>query len=200
MRVRAAVLGAFALAIVIVIAALVVGRLPGRGSDSPGDLTTSDSSSSSRSPSPSGHGGKEQAPSRATKTPYRLPSAEPLAPLISTPLPKAASARGAIAAGFPTAVIPLAPASSVTYSSVSSDRKRLQAGLDATSKLAPDEVLGFYRTKLAPLGLVATSAPAASGWTAVAFVRGASTLTVTASAAGAHGSRYSIHGVLVAGS
>lgn len=198
MRVKAAALGAFALALVIVIAALVVGRMSERGGTSAGNVTASDSDTSSPAPSPSSSGGKEQGPTAIAKTPYRLPSAEPLAPLISTPLPKAATARGSIAPGFPTTVIPLAPHSSVTYSSVSPERTRLQAGLDATSELAPDEVLGYYRMTLAPLGLVATPAPAAGGSMGVAFVRGPSTLTVTASA-GAHGSQYSIHGVLVAG-
>jgi hypothetical protein len=197
MRVRAAVLGAFALALVIVIAALIAGRMPGPGSDAARDVAASQSGSS-RSPGASDHG-LEQNPSPRAQTPYRLPSVEPPAPLVTTPFPKAATARGAIVQGFPTAVIPLAPRSSVTYSSVSPDRTRLGAGLDATSTLPPDEVLGYYRTALAPLGLVATTAPAVGGSMAVAFVRGPSTVTVTASAA-AGGSRYSIHGVLVAGS
>lgn len=198
MRVRAAVLGAFALALVIVIAALIAGRMPGPGGDAASDAAASQSGSA-RSPSASGHG-LEQNPSQEAQKPYRLPSAEPPAPLITAPLPKAAAARGAIVQGFPTAVIPLVPGSSVTYSSVSPDRTRLGAGLDATSNLPPEEVLGYYRTALAPLGLVATSAPAVAGSLAVAFVRGTSTVTVTASAAAGGGSQYSIHGVLVAGS
>ncbi|GAB3041589.1 hypothetical protein GCM10027052_24210 [Parafrigoribacterium mesophilum] len=114
-------------------------------------------------------------------------------------MPKAATARGSIVQGFPTAVIPLAPGSSVTFSSVSPDRTRLTAGLDATCNLSPDEVLGYYRTALAPLGLVTTSVPALAGSVAEAFVRGSSTVTVSVTAVSG-GSRYSVHGVLVAGS
>lgn len=178
-----------ALAVVFVVAALIIGRVPGN------DPATRAGVPAATPGYPSAQQGGKEAPV-ATPTPFALPRSSPPAPLISAPLPKAASARGAIAAGFPRTVITLAPRSSVIFSSVSSEGSRLQAGLEATSSLAPREVIAYYRKALSALGLVANAAPAVAGSTAWAFVRDASTVTVTAAPDPSGGSRYFVHGVL----
>ena len=126
--------------------------------------------------------------------PYVLPPSAPRRPLVFAPLPKTASAQGKIVAGFPSTVIPLAQKSTVTFTSVGSAETRLQVGLDATSSLGPTAILDFYRTALGSVGLTATTTPALDGSIALAFVRGADTVTVTASATG-DGSRYTVYGV-----
>jgi hypothetical protein len=146
--------------------------------------------------------GSEPGPSAATPTPYRLPGAKPAAPqrqLISAPLPPSASARGSIVKGFPE-VIAQAPKSTVMFSSVATQGRRMQVGLDATTSISALDVLSFYRAAFEPLGLVASTAPAVTGSTALAFVRGDNGITVTASdSAGSTGSHYTVTGVLSAG-
>jgi hypothetical protein len=119
-------------------------------------------------------------------------------PLISAPLPQAANGSGVIVEGFPTQVISLAEESTVISSSVASGEDRIQAGLNAMSTIAPDEVLAFYTAAFAELGFVASAVPSSDASTTASFVRGPSTVTVTVSSAGG-GSRYTVFGVLVAG-
>jgi hypothetical protein len=157
----------------------------------------------SKTPTPgTPNNGKEANPSAPTAVPYRLPGSKPLAtpqPLVDTPLPPSASARGSIVKGFP-AVIPQAPKSAVTFSSIATQDKRMQVGLDATTTISAADVLAYYRTVFEPLGLVAAAAPAAGGSTALAFARGDNGITVTVSGSvGSSNSHYTVTGVLSAG-
>lgn len=150
--------------------------------------------------------GKEGNPSISTPVPYRLPGSTPPdstppAPkaLVSAPLPATASARGSIVKGFP-AVIPQAPESTITFSSVATEGDRMQMGLEATTSVSADGVLSYYRTVFEPLGLVAAPAPAVEGSTALSFVRGGNGITVTVStSAGSARAHYIVTGVFIAG-
>ena len=93
--------------------------------------------------------GKEGNPSISTPVPYRLPGSTPPTrhrpqpkALVSAPLPATASARGSIVKGFP-AVIPQAPESTITFSSVATEGDRMQMGLDATTSVSADGVLSI---------------------------------------------------------
>lgn len=150
--------------------------------------------------------GKEGNPSISTPVPYRLPGSTPPdstppAPkaLVSAPLPATASARGSIVKGFP-AVIPQAPESTITFSSVATEGDRMQMGLEATTSVSADGVLSYYRTVFEPLGLVAAPAPAVEGSAALSFVRGGNGITVTVStSAGSARAHYIVTGIFIAG-
>lgn len=215
MRLRTATLVTFALAVIAVVIAVVIGQLPGQGKSPGGGQPGGVSAPANEAaPSPSGVAGQPESTALPapgdTSTPVpnagqesnasgesgRAPGA--VTPLISKPLPAAASRSGAIVTGFPAAVIPLAQGSTVISSSVAPGGDRVQAGLNAMSTRAPAEVLAFYDAAFTKLGLVASSVPSVDGSTAKSFVRGPSTVTVTVSPVGG-GSRYTVFGVLVAG-
>lgn len=179
-------------------------RSPAAATPTPGapNKKKSDKNKSDGGPS----SGKEGNPSVSTPVPYRLPGSTPdstpsPAPkaLVSAPLPATASARGSIVKGFP-AVIPQAPESTVTFSSVASEGDRMQLGLEATTSVSADGVLSYYRTVFEPLGLVAAPAPAVEGSAALSFVRGGNGITVTVSTpAGSARAHYIVTGVFIAG-
>jgi hypothetical protein len=173
----------------------------GAGSATPSPHASGKASPKAKSPAGTPNRGKEGNPSASAPTPYSLPSSKPLAkaqPLVGTPLPPSASARGSIVKGFP-AVIPQAPNSMVVFSSIATQGTRMQVGLEATTTNSVADVLSFYRTAFEPLGLVAAAAPAAEGSTALTFVRGDNGITVTVSdSAGGH-AQYTVTGVLSAG-
>jgi cytoskeletal protein RodZ len=142
----------------------------------------------------------EVAAPAQTRANISLPPSKPHAALVSSPLPKAASATGKIVAGFPSAVLPLAPGSHVSSSSVSPQGKTLQVSLVAATTTEPLAVMQFYQTHLAALGLSAAQAPANAGSTAMWFTRGADKITITATAAKGGGTKYIVFGVLHADS
>lgn len=120
------------------------------------------------------------------------------APLVSTPLPRAASAQGRLVSRFPTFLRP-ARASRVGSSSISPSGNRLQVTLVASTPLAPEDVLLAYRTRLGGRGLGELAAPAtAAGSVAAAFRRGRSVVTITATEDGSSTS-YSVQATLSAG-
>ncbi|NPD03657.1 hypothetical protein HN031_03040 [Nocardioides sp. zg-1308] len=120
------------------------------------------------------------------------------APLVAEPLPAAASATGRLVTRFPAVLRPTR-AARVESSSISPSGDRLQVSLVASTSLDPAEVLMSYRTRLARRGLTELAAPAAAaGSQAVAFRRGRSTVTVTATPEGSRTS-YSVHASLRAG-
>ncbi|HYJ28677.1 MAG TPA: hypothetical protein VEW73_13260 [Nocardioides sp.] len=126
-----------------------------------------------------------------------LPPADP-APLVTTPLPRGASAQGRLLRQFPDALRPTRGAH-VESSSLSPMGDRLQVGLVATTSLAPAQVLLAYRTRLAHRGMDETAAPpSVAGSHAAAFRRGDSLVTVTVSPRGS-GSSYAVHASLRAG-
>jgi len=213
MKMRTATLLALALAVMVAAIIATIGQLPGDHTAPGSDAATSAPESAeslgptatpeepaptdSSPPNPDA-GGQEERSSREGTGPLGPPGA-PVEPLISPPLPKTASQTGKLVTGFPSAVISLAPGSTVMFSSVASEGDRVQVGLSAMSTIAPAEVLAHYSTALAGLGLVAGSAPTVDGSTAVALIRGPNTVTVTVSSVGG-GTRYAVFGVLVAGS
>lgn len=212
MKMRTATLLTLALAVIVAAITVTIGQLPDDHSAPGSDAAPSAPESAepprrtaapeepaptnSSRPSPDA-GGQEENSSREGAGPLGPPVA-PVEPLISPPLPKTASQTGKLVTGFPSAVISLAPGSTVMFSSVASEGDRVQVGLSAMSTIAPAEVLAHYSTALAGLGLVAGSAPAVDGSTAAAFIRGPNTVTVTVLSVGG-GTRYSVFGVLVAG-
>jgi hypothetical protein len=126
-----------------------------------------------------------------------LPPTNP-APLVTAPLPRAASAEGRLLRSFPDALRPTR-AARVQSSSLSPMGDRLQVGLVASTSLSPDQVLLAYRTRLARRGLDETAAPpSVAGSRAAAFRRGDSVVTVTVTREGSRTS-YSVHASLRAG-
>ncbi|NYE35512.1 hypothetical protein F4692_000616 [Nocardioides cavernae] len=119
-------------------------------------------------------------------------------PLVSTPLPAAASARGRVVAGYPAFLRPVR-SSQVETTSVSPSAGRLQVALAGTSALAPEQVLVAFRTRLSGRGLQEQDAPVTvAGARAAAFRRGDSTVTITVQARSGRTS-YSVHATLRAG-
>jgi hypothetical protein len=126
-----------------------------------------------------------------------LPASKPLVALVTLPLPDTSSAVRSIVDGFPTGVIPTAPHSSIARSSVATEGSRLQAALTAKTSLSVVEVMDFYRTALAKLGLYDTPAPALNGSSALSFKRGNNTITLSATPV-AGGCRYVVFGTFSA--
>ena len=123
-----------------------------------------------------------------------LPPANP-APLVTTPLPRGASAQGRLLRQFPDALRPPRGAR-IESSSLSPMGDRLQVGLVATTALSPAQVLLAYRTRLGRRGMDETAAPpSVAGSHAAAFRRGDSVVTVTVSPRGS-GSSYAVHASL----
>jgi hypothetical protein len=123
-----------------------------------------------------------------------LPPSNP-APLVTMPLPRAASAQGRLLSRFPEALRPTR-ATQVQSSSVSPSGDRLQVGLVATASLSPEQVLLAYRTRLARRGMTETATPpSVAGSQAAAFRRGGSVVTVTVTPRGS-GAAYAVHASL----
>ena len=123
-----------------------------------------------------------------------LPPANP-APLVTTPLPRAATAQGRLLRQFPDALRPTR-ATRVQSSSVSPSGDRLQVGLVATTSLSSAQVLLAYRTRLALRGMVETATPpSVAGSRAAAFRRDDSVVTVTVTPQGS-GTSYAVHASL----
>ena len=110
-----------------------------------------------------------RAPRRRSRCPRRprppcpasaelLPPANP-APLVTTPLPRGASAQGRLVRQFPDALRPPRGAR-VESSSLSPMGDRLQVGLVATTALSPAQVLLAYRTRLGRRGMDEHGGPA----------------------------------------
>lgn len=132
-----------------------------------------------------------------TRANVSLPASKHYAALVTSPLPKAASATGKIVAGFPSTALPPAPESHISSSSVSPQGKTLQVSLVATVPNAePLAVMQFYQTHLGALGLGAAQAPASAGSTAMWFTRGTDKVTITVRAAKGGGTNYIVFGVL----
>ncbi|TFC07176.1 hypothetical protein E3O42_00060 [Cryobacterium adonitolivorans] len=125
------------------------------------------------------------------------PGSTPLPALVTLPLPDTSSAVGSVVAGFPDRVLPAAPQSTIASSSVAAEGSRLQATLSAETSLTPLEVLDFYRTTLAEVGLVDAPVPAVDGSTALAFTRGLNTVTLTVTPI-ENGSQYTVFGTFSA--
>lgn len=125
------------------------------------------------------------------------PDSSSLPALVTLPLPDTSSAVGSVVAGFPDRVLPAAPQSSITSSSVAAEGSRLQAALSAETPLTAPEVLEFYRAALTELGLTAAPVPAVDGSSALVFSRGLNTITITATPVDS-GSQYLVFGIFSA--
>ncbi|WP_426516458.1 hypothetical protein ACPPVQ_17820 [Diaminobutyricibacter sp. McL0618] len=217
MRSRTWIIAGLAAAAVIVAAAVTVDHLPGR-STAEGSTTTS--SHSSTAPSPSSNtpgapvtsspaptpGGESDGPPQSKRFTTEvipgaagkaLPKSTALPEPVSNPLPKTASAVGALAKGYPTSLLPATPHSSIGTSSVASQGQHLQVSLTATSTMTVTEVLAFYRTTLAKYGMYDTASPALGGATALTFKRGVDAVTITTSPV-TDGTQYVIYGAFTA--
>lgn len=101
------------------------------------------------------------------------------APLVRVPLPRAASARGRLVSGYPTALRPTR-STRVESSSISPSGDRLQVALVGWTRLSAEQVLVAYRTRLSARGLVEQESPTTNaGSFAAAFQRGDSVVTLT---------------------
>ena len=213
-------------AFVIAVGGFVITQLPvphsGTAADSPQGASATQSAGSgpagpAASPSarPGGGsssrtgGGPENPPPTAGKryttevipaapaTPHALPPSTVAPRLVSGALPTSASATGALAAGFPGKELPPAPGSKITSSSVATQGSHLQLTLVAKAPQGVTDIVAFYRTALAKYGMYDTADPAVAGSTAVAFTRGADSVTVTATP-GSGGTSYVLYGAFSA--
>ena len=162
------------------------------------DLTAPTSDDGSDTGSDTGSGGgleMPQAPEPSLSSLSELIGPSSTSPLVTVPLPRAASARGRLLARFPTVLRPTR-AARVQSSSLSPSGDRLRVGLVASTTLSPEEVLLAYRTRLARHGLVElTTPPTFVGSQAAAFRGDGSVVTVTATPDGSRTS-YSVHATL----
>ena len=218
MRSRTWIIAGLAAAAVIVAGAVTVDHLPGRsaaegsGSNSSHSSTPSSPSSNAPgapttgSPAPTPGGDPSGPPQSKRFTTEVVPGAAPgkalpkttaLPEPVSNPLPKTASAVGSLAKGYPGALLPPAPNSSITTSSVASQGTHLQVTLTAKSALAIPDILAFYRTALAKYGMYDSSSPALGGATALTFKRGTNSVTVSTTPV-TGGTKYIIYGAFTA--
>lgn len=131
---------------------------PGDGSF-PSDAGTSTPPTPQAGPSPGATPveGSEVLPPTDQNTPRnRLPLLPQPTPLISAPLPDAASASGELVAGFPSAVAAPAPGDDVLDSAITSDGSTMQATLKARTDATAATVSDYFRQMWAGLGLTPT--------------------------------------------
>lgn len=172
-RVQLALIGgALALAAVVAVSAAVLDGLS--ASDQPMGVGRAGAPDQGYSPRPT----EAAEVPVATATPVTLPPSQPLAPLVSLPLPKSATGDGVVD-GFPSGVLPVAPDSTVTSTSLTSEGDRLQATLAAQTTGSLDDVTAFYRQAFTALGMLESDSPAVGGSTALRYGRGTDTITLT---------------------
>lgn len=193
---------------------------PGRFADSSSGNDGGGSSSSSQSGSPgadpsseagsgSGSGKKsEKDPEPATEA---LPEAASTptesglpgltekprtktAALISEPLPKQAVRKGALVAGYPTALAPPSR-TTVDVSSVSPTKGALQVALTASCR-KPCDVLRHFRTRLAQHGFKEVTTTSVENTPALSMHRGDETVSVTVTHTGRRNVEFTLYSVL----
>lgn len=195
---------------------------PGRFADSSAGNDGGDSSSSSQSGSPgadpssdasseagSGSGRKSESdPEPATEAlpeAASTPSESGLpgltekprtktAALISEPLPKQAVRKGALVAGYPTALEPPSR-TTVDVSSVSPTKGSLQVALTANCR-KPCDVLRHFRTRLAQHGFKEVTTTSVENTPAMSMHRGDETVSVTVTHTGRRNVEFSLYSVL----
>jgi len=109
----------------------------------------------------------------------RLPLPDLGEPLVGSPLPESGFATGELVDGFPEGVVPPAPDSDITSSSIAVEGERVQVGLTAVSTGTATELLEFYRSVFEALELTERDTGAVPGSTALVFARGADAITLT---------------------
>ncbi len=216
MKSRTWIIAGVAAAVIIASGGLFVSQLPGRTTAEGPATHTSSSSPSSPSPTaskaPTSSAPASPNPAAPSPPPSKritgeivpgqggkaaLPKPTDLPEPISNPLPSTASAVGSLAKGYPSSVLPTAPNSSITNSSVASQGRHLQVTLTARSSISVTDVLAFYRTTLAKYGMYDNAAPALGGATALTFKRGTDSVTLTTSPV-TGGTTYIIYGAFTA--
>ena len=158
--------------------------------------TGSSTPSAAPTPTRAAGSGTEVLPPTATPTTPHLGTT--LEPLVTAPLPKTASAKGKLVAGFPSEVIPIPSGLTISSSSVATQGDHLQATVVGTSTASEADVQSFYQAAFAKLGMTAAVAPAGASDTATTFSRGSDSITVTTTAQ-TSGTALSIFGVFTAG-
>lgn len=170
--------------------------VPSAGTPDTGSATGPAPSAKSSPPSAGKRFTTEVIPADPAVAPA-LPPSTPLPYPVTAPLPKTASATGGIVEGFPTAVIPRLPGSTVKTTAVASDSPRLQVSLTATTSASVTDVVAFYRQALAKFGMYDVAAPALDGATAVTYSRDGNAVTLTATPGDA-GTSFVLFGTLTA--
>lgn len=122
------------------------------------------------------------------------PASSEVAPLLSGPAPKTASKTGSLVGGFP-ATIPVAAASTIANSAVASSGDNVQATLVAKTSMSASDLLDFYQSAFAKIGLTATEVPAVGGSAAFSFTHASDTVTLTVTSTKS-GANYSLYAVL----
>ncbi|MCC4908019.1 hypothetical protein [Microbacterium sp. cx-59] len=102
--------------------------------------------------------GSEVLPPTSGEDPNRIPPREADPPIVSAPLPAAASASGHLVTGFPASVVGPATGDDVIDSSVSPEGTTLQVTLTARSDRGADEIRTHFRELWASFGLLAREA------------------------------------------
>ncbi|MFD4327793.1 hypothetical protein ACFWQC_24395 [Nocardioides sp. NPDC058538] len=116
------------------------------------------------------------------------------AALISEPLPKQAVRKGALVAGYPTAIAPPSR-TTVDVSSVSPTKGALQVALTASCR-KPCDVLRHYRTRLAQHGFKEVATTSVENTPAMSLRRGDETVNVTVTHTGRRNVEFSLLSVL----
>jgi hypothetical protein len=222
-RALVAIIATLGLALVIIVVGTVLEILPGTGTNaaSPNPVSVSppaqsdtdaatgtDTGTGSKAnekspegtvPTPIAKGkASEVLPAPEESSPLGLPPSPPLPDLVTLPLPPTASQSGALVAGYPADLIPPTAEATIISSSVASADNRLQVALAASTPLASDAVLEFYRVAFAANDLVDSVAPAASGSSALLFSRGSDTVLLTVTPTTDGGTDYSVYGAFTA--
>ena len=122
------------------------------------------------------------------------PASSAVAPLLSGSAPKTASKTGSLVNGFPE-TIPVAVASTIANSAVASSGDNVQVTLVAKTSMSAADLLDFYQSAFAKIGLTATEVPAVGGSTAFSFTHTYDTVTLTATST-KYGANYSLYAVL----
>jgi hypothetical protein len=220
-KTRTWIIAGLAASVVLIVAAVSIGQLPGGTTKSTVGQSSSEETGSTAAPTPNASPPsaplpadppitptpkKKSDPGKRTTTEVEqptskavaaLPPSTPLLTPVVAPLPSTASAVGSIVKGFPTRVIPLVPDSIVKNSSVASQGKHLQVSLVAKSSRAAPDLLVFYRDVLAKYGMYDSPAPSLGGTTAIAFHRGTSLVTIAVTPI-VGGTEYVVYGVFTA--
>lgn len=116
------------------------------------------------------------------------------AALISEPLPKQAVRKGALVAGYPTALAPPSR-TTVDVSSVSPTKGVLQVALTASCR-KPCDVLRHFRTRLAQHGFKEVTTTSVENTPAMSLNRGDETVSVTVTHTGRRNVEFTLYSVL----
>ncbi|MFE6508538.1 hypothetical protein ACFVDI_25440 [Nocardioides sp. NPDC057767] len=168
-------------------------------SGSPGAGASSEPGSGQKSESDRGPATEALPEAASTPTESGLPglTEKPRtksAALISEPLPEQAVRKGALVAGYPTALSPPAR-TTVEVSSVSPTKGVLQVALTASCR-RPCDVLRHFRTRLAQHGFEEVPTTSVENAPAVTLQRGDETVSVTVTRTGRRAVEFSLYSVL----